>query len=383
VRYVLFATPATITAEAVGPEGSVRCRQSSPRAPSCDEAPRRRDRTHATRAAIGGRGGLHSAGPSVRPATGGRYVWAMGVPRIAARFTLVAVLSACSAAGRSTSPATSQLLRDDVVTVGSFDFTESEVVAEVYSQGLEAAGYKVRRRFGLGPREFVGPALSTGLVELVPEYAGTAAEFYSLGRAQPTGDVAATHAELVAAVGGLHVIALAAAPAEDANTFVVTRATAERLHLTTLSDLRPVAGQLNFGGPPECPKRPLCLVGLTDTYGLSFATFVPLDAGGPLTHDALREGLVDIALSLTTDPSIGRDGLVELVDDRGLQTAENITPLVRSEVVDRLGPEVVAAIDAISARLTTSEVRDLNGAAEATGSDVADVVSAWLSKVAS
>ena len=91
-------------------------------------------------------------------------------------------------------------LADDAVTVGSFNFTESIVLAEVYSQGLEAAGYEVDRAFALGPREFVGPALTTGLVELVPEYAGTAAEFHSLDRAAPTDDPATTHDELVRAL---------------------------------------------------------------------------------------------------------------------------------------------------------------------------------------
>lgn len=268
-------------------------------------------------------------------------------------------------------------LDDDVITVGSFDFAESVVLAEVYSQGLEAAGYKVNRAFGLGPREFVGSALSTGLVELVPEYAGTAAEFYSLGTSEPTDDVTQTHAELVRALAGERVVVLDAAPAQDANTFVVTNSTATRLHLTKLSDLEPVADRLTFGGPPECPTRLLCLAGLSDTYGLKFGGLVTVDAGGPLTHAALREGLVDVALLFTTDPAIADNGLVELDDDRGLQPAESITPLIRTEVVDTLGPDVVAVINAVSARLTTDAVRELNGAARQPGIDVASVAASW------
>ncbi len=292
---------------------------------------------------------------------------------------MLAVSTAC-AGGGSTAPPVSQL-NDDVITVGSFDFAESVVVAEVYSQGLEAAGYKVHRAFSLGPREFVGPALVTGLVELLPEYAGTAAEFYSLGRAEPTDDVAVTHAELVRAVSGGMVVALAAAPAQDANTFVVTRSTAARLDLTTLSDLKAVADQLTFGGPPECPSRQLCLVGLAETYELTFGDFIPLDTGGPRTVGALKGGIVDIALMFTTDPAIEAEGLVELDDDRGLQPAESITPLVRTEIVERLGSDFVAVIDAVSARLTTAAVRDLNGAAGLADADVAVVASAWWSEV--
>ena len=186
-------------------------------------------------------------------------------------------------------------LNDDVITVGSFDFAESVVVAEVYSQAIEAAGFKVRRAFELGPREFVGPALSAGLVEFVPEYAGTASEFYSVGRAEPSDDVVATHAELERAIDGQPLVALNAAPAQDANTFVVTQATAERLHLKFLSDLGSVDDKLKFGGPPECFSRQLCLAGLVDTYGLKFHDVLTLDAGGPMTHQALNEGVVDVA----------------------------------------------------------------------------------------
>jgi osmoprotectant transport system substrate-binding protein len=299
---------------------------------------------------------------------------------VAAFVAGVALLSACS--GGSTVPSVPPLA-DDVITVGSFDFAESAVVAEVYSEGLEAAGYKVHRAFRLGPREFVGPALSVGLVELVPEYAGTAAEFYSLGRAVPTGDVAHAHGTLEQSLSGDHVVALAAAPAQDANTFVVTAQTATRLRLEKLSDLPPVADHLTFGGPPECPARPLCLAGLADTYGVRFGAVVPLDAGGPMTREALRSGLVDVALMFTTDPAIANEGLVELGDDRGLQPAESITPLVRTEILDRWGAKLAAVVDGVSARLTTAAVRDLNGAAAAAGADVAVVASAWWSAVSS
>ena len=317
-----------------------------------------------------------SRGATPRLRAGLRNAWC-----VAALCALTSMLTACSSGGPATAAVSP--LDDDVITVGSFDFAESVVVAEVYSQALEAAGYKVQRAFSLGPREFVGPALSAGLVEFVPEYAGTASEFYSLGHAQPTQDVGATHSELVAAVGGDRLIALDAAPAQDANTFVVTQATASRLQLQKISDLQTVAGQLTFGGPPECRTRRLCLAGLADTYELTFGDVVTLDAGGPLTHDALKEGVVDVALLFTTDPAIANQGLVELADDRGLQPAESITPVVRTEVVDHWGSDVVAVINAVSVRLTTDAVRQLNGATAPAGTDVAAVASAWWSEVRS
>ena len=299
--------------------------------------------------------------------------------RAAAVSAVVVLLTSCggSDSGAPTVPA----LKDDAITVGSFDFAESVVVAEVYSQGLEAAGFTVNRAFSLGPREFVGPALNSGLVEFVPEYAGTAAEFYSIGKAEPSDDVALTHDQLVRAVNGDVVVALAASPAQDSNTFVVTESTANRLHITSLSDLSAIADELTFGGPPECRTRQLCLVGLEETYGLKFRQVLTLDAGGPLTRAALREGLVDVALMFSPDPAIGNQGLIELDDDLGLQPAESITPLVRKEIVDRWGPGVVDVIDAVSARLTTDAVRDLNGASAPTGTNVAAVASAWWAEV--
>ena len=303
--------------------------------------------------------------------------------RIALASLTLALVALPACTGHDEEAGGTSPLDDDMITVGSFDFTESVVVAEVYSQALEEAGFDVEREFDLGPRELVAPALEQGLVELLPEYAGTAAEFHSLGVANPTDDVAATHDELERSIAGLPLLALTAAPAQDVNTFVVTATTAERLDLSAVSDLADVADGLSFGGPPECPARHLCLAGLSDVYGVQFAQFVALDAGGPLTHHALLEGDVDVALLFTTDPLIASAGLVELTDDRALQPAENITPLLRVEVVDRFGDGVVPVIDAASAALTTAAVRRLNDAAGAEDADVGAVVAEWRAEVSS
>jgi osmoprotectant transport system substrate-binding protein len=293
---------------------------------------------------------------------------------VAAVLSLAVGLSACG------SPATDpgeSALGDDAITVGSFEFAESELLAELYSQALERGGYDVRRAFGLGPRELVGPALDQGLVEVVPEYAGTALRFLVLGDDVEPVDGPDTHRALVAALRGHPVVALAAAPAQTANTFAVTRATAERFALRALSDVVPVADQLSFGGPPECPQRPLCLAGLEQVYGLDFGEVVSLDAGDAITMDALARGVVDIALLFTTTPQLEGGDLVELDDDRGLQPSENITPLVHAEVLDRWGPDVAARLDAVSGQLTTSGLRRLNKAV-AEGASPASVAAGWL-----
>jgi osmoprotectant transport system substrate-binding protein len=272
-------------------------------------------------------------------------------------------------------------LGDEAITVGSFDFPESVLLAEIYSQALERGGFHVERAFHLGPREFVSPALRAGLVELVPEYAGTAVGFLSLGAVRPAADPASAHDELEQAVAGTDIAALAAAPAENANTFAVTPETARRYHLARLSDLAPVAHDLTFGGPAECESRPLCLRGLRDRYGLRFASFVTLDAGGPVTHQALLDGAVDVALLFSSDPEV--DHYVELTDDRGLQPAENLTPLIRREVIDRWGPQVVDVIDGVSHELRTETLRRLNAAdaGEEGSADVSTIAAQWLTSL--
>ena len=135
-------------------------------------------------------------------------------------------------------------------------------------------------------------------------------------------------------------------------------ATARRFDLTTMSSLAPVAGQLTFGGPPECPQRPFCLPGLHEVYGILFGDFTPLDAGGPETIAALKRDAVQVGLLFSTDPSIEQNGFVPLVDDKHLQNAENITPVIRSE---KLNDEVRTLLDAVSARLSTEKVTELVG----------------------
>ena len=288
--------------------------------------------------------------------------------------TLLA-LTACSSPANHTTSASA--LHDNAITVGSFNFAESDLLAEIYSQTLERGGYHVRRAFHLGPREFVAPALARGLVELVPEYAGTALQFSSLGTRSGTSDVQATAAGLDRVLDTRHITALEPAPAQDANAFVVTRATAVRDHLRRLSDVAAVAPELTFGGPPECPSRPQCLAGLRRVYGVKFKDFIRLDTGGPVTRQALKDGYVDVALLFTTDPSIARDKLVVLADDRRLQHAENVIPLVRTEVVDRFGPDLVKLVNGVSAELTTAVLSDLNAQVEI-GSPVAAVATSWL-----
>jgi osmoprotectant transport system substrate-binding protein len=171
--------------------------------------------------------------------------------------------------------------------------------------------------------------------------------------------------------------ALDPARAEDANAIVVTPRTAREHDLRTISDLARVDPPLTFGGPPECPNRPFCLQGLRRRYGLRVKSFLPLDAGGPITRQAVEQGEVDVALMFSTEPALVNAGLVALVDDRSLQPAENVTPLVHSSVVRRFGDDFVAAVDRVSAALTTADLRALN-AQVAAGFPPSEVAAGWL-----
>ena len=206
-----------------------------------------------------------------------------------------------------------------------------------------------------------------GLLQLVPEYAGSALQFTSLGRLSATSDAAAANRALARSVAGRGLVAARPAPAQDANAIVVTAATAARYGLRSIADLARAAPRLVFGGPPECPERAYCLPGLQRAYGLRFKAFIPLDAGGPLTLQALEAGNIGVALLFTTDPAIPARHLVILADDRGLQPAENITPLVRRDVIVRYGPNLVALLNRISALLDTGTLRALDAQVELDG----------------
>jgi osmoprotectant transport system substrate-binding protein len=293
--------------------------------------------------------------------------------RSIAVIAFAALLCALGSCGRTSDGGGAEdALGDDAVTVGSFNFAESEL--------LEDAGFTVERAFRLGPRELVSPALAAGLVEFVPEYAGTALQFLSLETVELSADARTTHDALVSAAAKHGLVALSAAPAQNANAFVATREVADRLGLVALSDLAGVAEQLTFGGPPECRTRPLCLLGLRDRYGLSFGTIVALDAGGAMTHQAIDERYVDVALVFTTDPRIDGGDFVLLDDDRQLQPAENITPLVRAEVVERWGPRFVDVVDAVSREVTTGGLRELNASMGIDGARASDVAASWLER---
>jgi len=260
------------------------------------------------------------------------------------------------------------------VVVGSTNFAEQEIVANMYADVLEEAGYTVERRFQLGAREVVYPAIEGGDIDVYPEYVGTLLEFLTGGSGEATSDTAETVAKLREQLPE-ELTVLEPADAQDANALVVTPETADEHGLANISDLEAVAGDLVLGGPPECPQRPLCIPGYEETYGITFGEFRPLDAGGPLTVEALDSGDIDVALMFTTQGVIDEKGWVVLQDDGGLQPAENVIPLVRQDVVD---DELTGLLNDVSAALTTERLTELNKRVDVDGEEPADVASAFL-----
>jgi osmoprotectant transport system substrate-binding protein len=220
--------------------------------------------------------------------------------------------SSAPAAGGSSAAAGGEL------TVGvSGAFAENQLVAEMYAQVLEANGYTVTRELDINDREIGNEALASGDIDLKPEYTGFDLPLYD--KNAPTNgspeEVAQALSQVVANDG---LVTYAYSPANSTNVFVVLPDTASANNLSDLSSLAPVAGQLVLGAPPDCPEAEFCIPGLKDTYGIEFAEFKPLDAGGPKTVVALDSGAIDVGELFSLDPTITDKGYVVLTDDKQL-----------------------------------------------------------------
>lgn len=223
------------------------------------------------------------------------------------------------------------------------------------------------------------PALEKGEIDFVPEYLATSLAFVTKATTK-VGDAAAAQKQFQEALKLRSITALDFAPAIDTNAFVVTKATADKHGLKRMSDLAKVGSQLVLGAPPECPQRPFCLQGLKDTYGITFKDFRPLDAGGPLTVAAVEAGQVDVGLLFSTDANILVKGFVLLEDDKKLQAADNVVPVVRDAILSQSGDDLRRIVNGVSAKLTTKELTDLNKLVGVDKKDAKDVAKDWLKK---
>ncbi len=263
----------------------------------------------------------------------------------------------------------------ETITIGAFNFSESAILAAIYEGALENEGFTVTVRPNLGSREIVAPALERGEINLYPGYAATELEFFNNNAGEASPDAQATVAKLRSALEPKGVTALDPSPAVDSNAFAVTTETAAKYNLKKLSDLAPVAGQLVLGGPPECPTRPFCAAGLEKTYGIKFKEFKQLDAGGPLSKSALDNHDVDVALIFSSDGAIAAKGYVVLEDDKHLQNADNVVPVITTKVASDDARKV---LNRVSAALTTEDLVTLNKRADLDKEDASVLADGWL-----
>jgi osmoprotectant transport system substrate-binding protein len=264
------------------------------------------------------------------------------------------------------------------IVIGSTNFEEQAIVSNIWALALRKAGYQVTVEPSLGTRAIVVPAIEKQ-IDLEPDYAASLLGFLHGGNPQPAGDNIATAIPAdQKALASYGVTVLPASKALDTNVFAVTKATAHKDHLTTLSSLKPYASKLTLGGPPECPTFAGCEPGLKKVYGLNFAGFKSLDEAGPLSVAALKNGEVQVVELFSSDGNVVSNNFVALTDNKHLEGADYIVPVIRKSV-DTSG--VAKALNAIDAKLTTEAISKLNVKVTSDQEQPADVAQAWFSSV--
>ena len=287
------------------------------------------------------------------------------------------VVTACGSSSNPTAPAggggtPSSKAPTDTIVVGSANFQENVVLADIYAEALKAKGVKVTTKLNIGNREAYIPALKDGSIDLIPEYSGVLLQYFDKASTAVTPDDVL--AALLKAVPAPLAV-LDQSQAQDKDAMVVTKQTADKYHLSSIADLAAVAGKLTLGAPPEFQTRPDGIPGLLKSYGVKFKTYRKLDAGGPLTENGLKNGQIDAGDIFTTDPLIAKNGWVVLADPKNLYTAQNVLPLLNST---KASENVKAILDAVSAKLTTDDLVQLNEKVQLEKQDAVAVAKAWL-----
>lgn len=280
-------------------------------------------------------------------------------------------LAACSSTNPlDSSPSAST--GSPAVVVGSANFPESELLAQIYAQALRAKGVTVTTKLNIGSRETYVPALKSGEINLFPEYTGAFAKYLN-----PDADTSTTEAALAAVKAALpaNLTVLDPAPAQDNDSITVTKQTADTYGLKTIEDLVPHASQMVLGGPPEWKTRSYGVPGLKQTYGLQFKSFKALDTAGPLTVQALKNGQVQAANLFTTDPAITANDFVTLTDTKGFFGSQNVVPVIGTEVATA---PVSDTLNAVSAKLDTTTLAGLVSQVVTDKKDADQVAQQWL-----
>jgi osmoprotectant transport system substrate-binding protein len=284
------------------------------------------------------------------------------------------LLAACGSSSGGSAGGTTA--KKTTITIGATNFEEQEIVANLYGDVLSHAGYTVKVEPALGTRAVVVPAIEHGQIDLEPDYAASLLGYLHGGKPQTAGDQIGTAvAADQKALASYGVTVLPASKALDTNVFAVTKSTATQDHLTTISSLAPYASKMVLGGPPECPTFAGCEPGLKSVYGLNFASFKSLDEAGPLSVAALKNGEVQVVELFSSDGNVVSNNFVALTDNRHLEGADYIVPVIRTSVDTA---PVRAALAGLDNALSTDEISKLNLDVTADKQQPAAVAEAWL-----
>jgi osmoprotectant transport system substrate-binding protein len=260
------------------------------------------------------------------------------------------------------------------ITVGSANFPENVVLAEIYAGALGAKGFKVDKKLNVGSREAIFPAMQNGDIGVLPEYTGALLSYVSKGKATAK-DTAGQVTELKGSLpAGLTL--LEPSTAEDKDTVTCTKEVVGKYNLKSLDDLAKVGDQVTMGGPPELAKREgFGIKGLERVYGITFKQFRPLDVAGPLTVSALKSGKVDCANLFSTQSAIPQNGFITLEDPKGLVESEAVVPLITK---DAATADATQVLNAVSSKLTTENLKEMVKRVEVDKDDAATVAGDFL-----
>ncbi|MBB4686646.1 ABC transporter substrate-binding protein [Amycolatopsis jiangsuensis] len=301
--------------------------------------------------------------------------WTQSIRVAALAAVAVVGLTACGGGGSGDQPAAPSKGGAPIV-VASFNFTDSQILAEIYAGALEAKGYPVARKLNLGSRELIYPSLKSGELQFLPEYQGAA---ITTGFGKDTvKDAKGEHEQLAKLFEADGIGLLDYAAAENKNTYVVKADLAKEKGISTISDLKKL-DKVVMAGPPECEKRLPCFQGFKDVYHLANATFQTVQEAGPRVQQ-LDSGSVTVIPVDSVSPLVGDPKYVALKDDLAIVPTENVVPAVTRKVLDQRGADFAKVVNAVSAKLTTDAMRELNARVDSDGEQAGDVAGDWLSQ---
>jgi osmoprotectant transport system substrate-binding protein len=316
----------------------------------------------------------------------------MNITRLLLAIALVggALLSACGSGGESasgtaspTSTNSADLIKRDAanrkvsLTIGSKNFTEQRVLAEIFAQGLRAAGFDAHTKLDVGDEQMALAAVRSGAIDAYPEYTGTALlSFFGKRPNELPRDPHDAYEEAKEGFARDGLVAFPPTPFTSSNEVAVTKETAQKLGLQKISDLQSDAAKLTLAGSRECRRRLDCLKGLEQVYGLRFGKFMEVPI--PDRHEVLTSGKADVSIVFTTDPQIQRESEVLLEDDKKMFPPYNSTLVVRKEVAKSAGPALARTLEQMQSRLTDENMQELNARVDLDGQTPAEVAKAYL-----